>query len=427
LPPQKKIALSASYRETALLTSGFFSLFFVVFFLKRPVFGDEIFYLNNVTLLKKYGFSSEFFLLLDGSAGPLHTFIHYIFEPFTRLEAPYVRFISMALLLGTLYFTAAGIRLINPEKKRYSFYILAIPMTYVIGGLALTEIPAIFFLSLSLFFVIKTYRFISESFSKKAWAFAAIAGICFGLAILGRQPYLIVIPAFVLLLFSKKNYAKTTLLLILFLFFSCLAPLYLFFTWKGLMPPADAEFYTDITGMGSSFRFEFFILCLFYFALSLLFIAPSFYFIPKKNNRWVWGSVCILIGILNMYLNLLSYTPLAFVINKMYPSGNSIQLLSNFLGTGIILLALYFFVNCILHLITNRHEKQLCFFIVALLLIAFSCTKITWGFSSRYAAQAIPLLVFTGSYFYKQSNWNYLRIIAGVAIGTTSLISYFLN
>jgi hypothetical protein len=64
------------------------------------------------------------------------------------------------------------------------------------------------------------------------------------------------------------------------------------------------------------------------------------------------------------------------------------------------------------------------FFTASCLLVAAACVKITWGFSSRYAAQAVPLLVMMGSYTYRNSKHKMAHLLLGMVIGFICIFSY---
>lgn len=414
-----------SNSEIILLIAGFITIILIVLIFNNPAFNDEVSYLENVPLLHKYGLSNNYLINLYGSAGPLYSLFHYTFEPITHLQAPYIRFLNISALLGIIYFIFCTLQLFKHISGQYALYTMAVPITYAVSGLALTEIPAMLFFSMGLYFIAKSVTVYKNIFGK-AIICVMIGGACMALSVLGRQPYLIILLSFPFLFLTKKS-IPNTLLLLTAVTFTAAIPLYVFFVWKGLMPPSDASFYTDVTGLGSSYRIDFFILCLFYFAATMLLIAPCFYIFPKKNKILMLSVSYVLVSLLNLKTNLLSYTPLVFLARKMHLSDSNANLLSNLCGSGIILFGLYFLVNSLLHLKERYQQKEFFFFMIALLLMAFSCSKITWGFSSRYAAQAIPLLVITGSYFYKSSKLNIIRIIAGIAIGIISLVSYFIG
>jgi hypothetical protein len=98
-----------------------------------------------------------------------------------------------------------------------------------------------------------------------------------------------------------------------------------------------------------------------------------------------------------------------------------------FFGTGVIVIGGHCFVLLLQNLKRLQYRKEVAFFVIAIILLAVSCGKITWGFSSRYTAQSIPLLMGLGSYFYTNSNWNIVRIIVGVTIGLLSITFHYLG
>lgn len=242
--------------EIVLLLFGLFTLIVILFVFNRPPFYDEDDYLKNVALLQKYGFSRAYLVNLIGSAGPLYSTVHYILEPLTDLQAPYIRLVNIGFLLGIIYFTGRTVQLLNFTCWTYGLNSMAIPMTYVISGLALTEIPAMFFYSAGIYLIIKA---ISSSASNVNGIIKLITGgICISLAILGRQPYLLTLAAFPILFYNKKNYKKNSILLIITIIFSVALPCYVFSVWNGLVAPLDALFYDNITRQGVSYRPDFF-------------------------------------------------------------------------------------------------------------------------------------------------------------------------
>jgi hypothetical protein len=422
MPLQKLTSL-----EITLLLVGLTLLITIAVFFKHPAFYDEYAYLQNVPLLHKYGIGNVYLTKLYGSAGPLYSLIHYAFEPVTHLNAPYIRLVNITALLFIILFVAINLQLLKNTEWHYAFYIMATPIIYTVSGLALTEVPAMLFYSAALYFIIKTARGCELKY-RNALLYAMLGGLCMNLSILGRQPYLASLPAVAFLFTFKKNTLKTLLIFLVLMFFSVVTPFYVFFMWKGLVPPSDASFYTTAMSPGPQFRIDFFILCLFYLAVCMFLAAPGFFAFPTQNKRVVLVAGYATTALLNYKFQILSYTPLAYLIKKINLSDNQLQLLSGFLGSAILLAGLFFLLNSLWHLKNNYQKKEFVFFMVSLLLIAFSCAKITWGFSSRYAAQAVPLIIIIASYFYKPTaSYNLIRIAAGVTIGIISILSYFLS
>src|SRR5699024_9834607 len=90
----------------------------------------------------------------------------------------------------------------------------------------------------------------------------------------------------------------------------------------------------------------------------------------------------------------------------------------------LILLAALLVISLAVRIYQSRFNRILLFYVVALLMVALSCIKITYGFSSRYAAQAIPLMIPLAAFFYQAGKTSCLRAAAGVVLGLLSLYSF---
>ena len=408
-------------KEILLLVAGWLTLVTLQFIFRRPPFYDEDEYLSNVALLHQYGWGKNYLEHLIGSAGPLFSVVHFIFEPLTHLNAPHIRFVNTGFLAGTTYFTYLTLGLLNFQHRLYALFMMAIPMTYVIGGLALTEMPAIFFFSAAVYLVIKSTGLpagIKQSFLLLA------AGACMGLAILGRQPFLLTLAAFPVLFIAPAPGKKNTAGLFLFLLSSLALPGYVFMVWHGLVPTIESQLYIDIANAGTKYRPDFFLLCVFYFAISLWLISPAFLRFPggpQHAFKWIAGG-CIIAAV-NFATGWIELLPVRPFLVKILSPGQA-RILSLLFGSTAVVLSLYFLCCIYNNLQQQRFSKEFLFFSAACLLIAAACVKITWGFSSRYAAQAVPLLVLMGSYTYRRSKYNMAGVLLGVIIGVICIFSY---
>jgi hypothetical protein len=402
------------------------ALVFAEFVFTRPPFYDEEDYLRNVYLLHTYGFSIEYLKHHIGAAGPLHSVIHYFLEPLTKLQPPYVRLVNIAFLLAAMYTISLTLKLLG-RTSSCSLYVMAIPMTYVIAGLALTEMPAIFFLALGIFFIIKSTQ--KNNFSAASIFLLIAGGGCISLAIIGRQPYLVVVAAFPILFIDKNINAKSIFSLLITIAVSLAMPLYIFYVWKGLVAPQEASFFNGIAQEGTLYRPDFFILCLAYFSIVFFFIAPHFFLVPnfliynKKNIAVIWSIVLVCIIAFNYYYRLIVFLPLFSVVNKILPY-SIMNAASILFGSAIITLAIVFVARIIYKYYEHGFSKYYLFYALASVLVAFTCIKITGQFSSRYAAQAIPLLIPLANYFYKPGRFTVYTAAAGVLFGLISFLSY---
>ena len=406
--------------EVLILLCGLLALVAMVLIFNKPPLYDEPYYLQNVLLLNKYGLSKAYLMHHIGSAGPLYPVLHYLLEPVTQLQMPYVRLVNISLLTGIIYFISLTLKLLH-FSSNYALCVLAIPMTYPISGLALTEIPAIFFFSAGIYSIIKVTS--NHALYPIAIIQLLAGGFFLSLAILGRQPYLLTLAALPILFFNKGTYIRSGILLLLTLISSLTLPCYIFYLWKGLVAPIDSIVYENLVRQGISLRPDFFLLCLAYFAIIFIIIAPRLFIIPNKKETLLLLLICVLLAVVNYQFNVIKFLPIASIIIKIIPA-QYLPVAEVLCGAALVLLALFFLTALLRQLHKNAYPKELVFYSVAALLIAISCIKITWGFSSRYAAQAIPMLIPIGAYFFKKSNNNVYRIAAGVILGLISYATY---
>jgi hypothetical protein len=404
--------------EIILLISSFILLLLMLLFINPHLLYDEPAYLGNVSLLEKYGFRKQYLLEHNGSAGPLYTLVHYLFKPLTNLQVPYVRFVNIVLLLCIITITAATIKLLSYKTAHwtYALYITCMPFTFFIAGLALTEIPAMLFLCISLYCLLNAKKTIHQTNS--LWQII-LAAISMNLVIIGRQPYLLILPAIPFLFL--KNGIKGKIYSILFIVLSLPLPIYVFSIWGGLVAPIDTDFYADIAKAGKSYSPEYVLLYLNFVFVTLLLIAPKLFTLPGKR-KIVYLIILLLFLIISNYffkfaLYVPSYSVVAFFINPKYLEA----IIPPCLFIFSLLFLRTFYYNAIIY-----KEKEIVFFLfLAVILIGVSCLKITYGFSSRYAAQALPFIAILGSYFYSHNKTNALRIILSTAISALSLLTYY--
>jgi hypothetical protein len=402
--------------ETYLLGSGFVILFLMLIIINPHLLYDEPAYLGNVSLLEKFGFGREYLLLHNGSAGPLYSIVHYTLKPITHLQTPAVRFVNIFFIISITIVTGLCIKELKSSHWSYVLYIACIPFTFVIAGLALTECPAMFFFTLGLYYLIKIKNDIA---SRKIYFYIFLAALFFNLAIIGRQPYLLFLLSIPALYVNKGK--KGLLVSFLTIILSLPLPLYVFLVWNGIVAPIDTAFYQSIANSGKTYSPEYVLLYINYILFILLVVAPSLFTLPGKQKKI--GLLLVLVAgiILNYIYHYSLYVPAESVV-EFFIDSHHLKVIS----PPIIFIITLLFIRTFYYNAIIFREKEVVFFLLsATMLIGLSCIKITYGFSSRYAAQSLPLLIIIGSYFYKPHWFNNIRIIVGIIISILSLITYY--
>src|SRR5688572_2248325 len=151
---------------------------------------DEPDYANYVSLLRRYGLTEEFLDALTGGAGPLYAFVHRALEPLTNLSPVRMRLVNVGLLAVVACILAAWLkRQDRPDYLLAGCTILIVPMTWVLAGMALTSMPSLVFVSLSLYVLLRGVEALEKEAAVLGWFVAG--GILLGVAVWGRQTALV--------------------------------------------------------------------------------------------------------------------------------------------------------------------------------------------------------------------------------------------
>lgn len=351
----------------------------------------------------------------QSAAGPLYPALHLVFAKFSGFEAPAVRWINFALLACTTLLIGLTRPSVSSARTTacVAFAIMAVPFLWTPAGLALTELPA--FAAFS-GFILLMGRLIAMDLDDGKHGCglplfgAVIAGLLLGIAILGRQTYLVALPALAaLILISPRLWLQVAVCLIAAL----LASGWLFMVWGGLVPPSQ-------TKMDSGLQPVHGLISLAYLAAATAFISPSF-LAPRSFRA---ATVAIVAG------------AVLAVIMKDYKDLPAGPLLSRLLGpaggvlAGTVLLAGMFSVGLLWlwnvpACVWKRRADSfqiLCAFI--LLALALSPMKISAQFSSRYLVGMLGVLIVILQPV--PSAWLAVRIVVGSLMGAATLyVKYY--
>ncbi len=386
-----------------------------------PVFWDEAYYLENITLLNKYGFTNEYLINYKGPAGPTYAFIHYLFQPITHLKAPLVRMVNIILLGITNLIIYKTFQLLNNSKHlniALALSVFAFSTLYTITGMALTEIPAILFLTITVFYTVRQY--LSNEFNIIQ---AIISGLSFSLAILGRQPIIALLGAFPFFFFSivkpykiKIQNKRFIYYIIITFVISLIIPFYIFYIWGNIQPIS-----MEVTGIGLAPNHL--ILSLGYAAIFTFLIYPHFYSFKYISFKEIIIVTTIAI-VSNFILLKVEFTPFLSLARK-YLSPTTLYVYSLACGSILAILGILFTFYFLKK--QFKTANTLIFVLsIGFLLIISTSIKVTHQFSARYVAQAFPLLVIAINYDRKKITYlDIITLLIGGTLGIISLESYF--
>ena len=369
---------------------------------------DEPYYANYVALFRRYGLTEEFLDALTGGAGPLYAFVHRALEPLTNLSPVRMRLVNVVLLAVVVGILAAWLKRQNrPDYLLASCTILAVPMTWVLAGMALTSMPSLVFASLSLYVLLRGVEALEQGTPVLGWFVAA--GVCLGVAVWGRQTALVLsgVPVLLALLDRRLRLPALVFVAIVVVF---TAPLVI--AWEGFTPPNEEA------DEGLSLRHG--LTSLGYTGLCFFLLAPRL--------KWLsWKSLvasAVVAATVNASLEIVVIFPLtSFVDDFMSATGMAAG--ASLFGSLLVFCGVMFLGRILRIICQGRRDLKRVTINVGLLCIALSPALIANYYSSRYTAMALPYLVLAAQPW---RSWGWQMsgaAIAGCTMGLLSLLGYF--
>ena len=410
------IALGWNAKAEALLYAASLAILLFSIHFRSPaaLTYDERNFYPNLELLQKTRLDTTFLRSMKyQSPGPLYQVVHLAASPITRLSIKRMRFLNLLMLVAAIVVLGA---LLSEKLGMRGWFaagsLLAIPVTWVIGGLALTEAPSLLFLMLCLLLL---QSGLSEKISLAGSLLLAIlAGACMSCAIAGRTPYLLVIPAAWAL--YKPN-GKSGVVLVAFTATSLIVPALLFYTWQGLVPPHVAQIHGALEPL--------------YVFWGLAYAGAFIFLIAPSCLTWNpgWALLCAILGILFAAFNFVFqyrwYLPMTTAIRGAL--GEEWSRPAGYIFPGLIAVAGLYCALCLGVKAWRGREgrdNQL-FGTLAAVAIIVTCAKSSAQFSSRYVLQAAPFLILAAGEYAASGPWRLARLSGGITLGLISLMSYY--
>lgn len=401
--------LSPKHLLLALLFVAFAGFGWLVATSPDRLIYDEPHFVQYVPLLHEHGFSRQFLVSLSGTAGPLYAFVQAAFEPITLLQPAGMRLVNVALLVVVAsILVAASARDALGDRLITAGSVLVVPMTWVLAGMALSEMPALVFATLSLFFQFKALQSIGDRSPAIRWFLAS--AVCLGVAAWGRQPYLLLagVPLALALMDARLRMAAG---LFLGVVLAMVTPL--FIVWGGFTPPSHhfvqqaPTLYNSLVSLG-------------YAGFALALVAPG---VPWRHRGVLIGLFAV-VSIANCSLSIWAVYPLRGSIERLLP-GDAVSayglLCGAFAMTSSIATLAFIF-----HLIwKGRADPRRLTTTLSLLCMCLWPAFMGANFSSRYMAMGLPYLLLAVE---PLRDWN-VKTLAGAAVGCTTgalaLLGYY--
>jgi len=407
--------MSRPWVEGSLVAVAALAMCVLIFFTSPPrTVYDEGPFRANLELMNDRGLTREFLVeMREQSPGPLYQVVHAAAQPITGGDIRRMRLVNAACLFGAILALAllfahrgAAVSLASAGQM------MAIPGVWVVGGMALTESPAMLFVSSGIVLFLLTMRTPRSLLGDMA--LTAIAGTLVAFAILGRQPYLM-IPVVVWVMAFQAG-RRELVLLLTFTLFASAVPLLVFAVWGGLVPPlvgslqSGLNLYYPLLGFG-------------YAGVFTLFLAPRWF----RLNRPILGGCFVIAAVgvgINVWTRTVQHLPMASVATPLLGPASA-DFVALAFPVLFVVFGLFFLASALIHLRLRYRNAEFAFVTLAALAILLTCAKSSAQFSSRYVVQAAPFLVAMTSEFAPAGTSRAVRLIAGAALGASSLLSYY--
>jgi hypothetical protein len=369
---------------------------------------DEPSFVQYVHLLHEHGLTPHFLNSLTGTVGPLYAFIHAAVEPVTQLQPVRMRFVNVFLLS-----IVALILVIWLKRRRAPNYwlagasVLAIPMTWVLAGMALSEMPAVLFVTASLLLQLRGLEALSRGQSALPWFL--VSSILLAIAVWGRQPYLLLVGVPVLLALLEPRLRLSASVFVVVVVVCAIS---LFVIWQGLVPPSHHGVQRGLSPVNG-------LLSLGYAGFCFFLLAPQARWLSAKAMVSLFVSAIALNAMFGVFL----VYPLRSAIDRYLPDG-AVQAYGVLCGSLLLTCGAAFLIRMLYVMWNSRADLEKVAINSGLLCIAISPVFIGHQYSSRYTAMFLPYLVLAAQPWRMWNSLTLVTAIAGCTLGALSLLSY---
>lgn len=388
----------------------------------HPVY-DEQWFLDTLDLLNRQGLSLDFLREFPGAAGPTFTFLFAAVEGLFGLGFPWLRFTNVALLAGSAALIwrilmagperGAAAAPATPSPALLAASLTTLPTVGVSAGMALTEMPALFFIMVSVFLLTLARE---PNAKAPAWLAAIGCGGTIAVAVLGRQNYLVMLPALTLAFgwppaFRRHDLPRIAVICAVVALI--VSPV--FIVWGGLIPPKSAW-----SGIGINPSNV--VKAAGYAGIIILLFAPEIF-----RVLWQRKPLLAAVALASIPLSLATGgapVPMASLVRPLVGDQLAAAIATGF---GFLLsLSAVCFLGCFVGYLWRERTNWLTRFAgSAALLGILSSAKITHQFSSRYVLVFLPFIVLATAPAVR-TNWHQpLRLALGACISLGALASYY--
>jgi hypothetical protein len=374
---------------------------------------DETCFVDYILLLKRDGLTWSFLKNLHAAPGPLCAFVQTIFEPLAKMRPVQMRFVNVCMLILVSLILTAWLR-----RKRDAYWlaglsVLTVPMVWLVGGMALSEMSAMVFVTASLYLQLRGLDAFGRGLSAVPWFLAA--GFCLGIAVWGRQPYVLICSGAVLVGLIERRLRVSVAL------FVCVTGCFavpLFAAWKGLVPPSQH--------LKPGFALTHALLSFGYTGFCFLLLGAR----ARWLNLWTVITMTLLAMLtsmsflVNVYTGAFALYPFKSLVDRLLPP-TATHLYGSLAGSLILSFGVLSLVTLLRMIWESRRDLQALTILCGLLCVVTAPLFDTHLYSSRYTAMALPFVILAA---HPWREWNVralLLALLGCGLGFLSLNEYF--
>jgi hypothetical protein len=368
---------------------------------------DERFFANYVSLLHRYGFTPRFLNALNAAPGPLSAVIQAILEPLTQLRPVAMRYVNVFSLMVLALVLVRSLRRMGNDYWVAGCSVLVVPMTWVVAGMALSEISAMVFVTLSLYLQLRGLDAFDAGRSTQAWFLAA--GVCLGIAVWGRQPYLLLSGVPVIVALAER---RLRIPVAIFVGASAGLAMPLFMIWQGFVAPSQHL----LPGLS-----------VLHGLLSFGYTATCFILLGARS-RWlttkeVLGLVALTI-LANAFWRAFTLYPVRSMVDR-YVAAPVMPLYGNISGSLFLSCGVLFLAVLLRMIWEGRKDLRRLTVNTGLLCVAAAPLFNTHQYSSRYTAMSLPYLILAAQPWRQWKPETVMTAVLGCGLGFLSLYGYF--
>lgn len=366
-------------------------------------------YIKYVPLLRQHGLTEAFLDSLPGAAGPLYAFVHLAFAPLTELRPVGMRLVNVALLVVVAGTLAAWLK--QQDCRDYlvaAGSILIVPMTWVMAGLALTEMPAMVFATLSLYLLLNGVEALEQERPVLRWFVAS--GVCLAVAVWGRQPYLLLAGVPVVMAVLDRRLWIAALVFAAIVVASAMP---LVVAWDGLVPPND--------GADEGLSLLHGIISLGYIGICFFLLVPRLQWFSRKS----FIVAAVILAALNTWFGVVVYAPLESLADAFLsdPGMSAYGLVG---GSFMLVCGIAFLAWVLETTWQDRRDLRKVAINVSLLCIVLWPAFVANFYASRYTAMALPYLILAVQPWRRWGWATTAATLLGCGMGLVSLRGYYL-